>query len=146
MQNSKKRNNSSLAAPKSIPTRRKSQIVSAKFSGPIPPPDLLIKYEDATHGAASRIIAMAERQAKHRQNLETAIIHSSIRNEKTGMWLAFILTLVLVLIGAILIMNSKDVIGYITLFAPVLFQAGNYVYWRYEENKKEKTDSKEASK
>jgi uncharacterized membrane protein len=42
----------------------------SQFVGPIPPPDLLKKYEDALDGAADRIIKMAEKQSAHRQWME----------------------------------------------------------------------------
>lgn len=42
---------------------------SQSFSGPLPSPDALAKYEQVIRGAAERIIAMAERQANHRQTI-----------------------------------------------------------------------------
>jgi uncharacterized membrane protein len=40
------------------------------FSGPLPPPEILAKYNDALPNGAERIVAMAEGQMKHRQALE----------------------------------------------------------------------------
>lgn len=40
------------------------------FSGPIPPPDLLAKYAEIIPDGATRILAMAEKQSKHRQCIE----------------------------------------------------------------------------
>jgi uncharacterized membrane protein len=48
--------------------------VEASFAGPLPPPDLLRGYEEVCPGAADRIIAMAERQAQHRQALEKSML------------------------------------------------------------------------
>ena len=39
--------------------------------GPLPPPELLQGYESAVHGGAERVLAMAERQAAHRQKMES---------------------------------------------------------------------------
>jgi hypothetical protein len=45
-------------------------VVSQKFEGPIPPPDVLQRYDELMPGAASIIIEMAQKQAGHRQLLE----------------------------------------------------------------------------
>lgn len=47
--------------------------VRTGFSGPLPPPDALEKYERVSPGAAERIIAMVERESSHR--------HASVDNE-----------------------------------------------------------------
>jgi len=43
-------------------------------SGPLPPPSLLSQYDKVVPGAAEGIIAMAENQSKHRQELEAEVI------------------------------------------------------------------------
>ena len=43
---------------------------SEAFSGPIPPPDLLEKYNNIIPNGADRILAMAEQQQAHRQFME----------------------------------------------------------------------------
>jgi uncharacterized membrane protein len=126
--------NNSLAPRKKKGNVRKVT-TTLKFSGPLPPPQVLIKYEEATHGAADRIIAMAEKQAQHRQAMEQKVVHSNIHNERLGMYFAFILTVSIMALGTYLLMNDKQVEGFIALFAPALFQAGNYIYNKYEERK-----------
>ncbi len=46
------------------------------YSGPIPRPADLQKYETIQNGFAERIILMAEREANHRQEIELKIINS----------------------------------------------------------------------
>src|SRR5216683_2242268 len=129
------------------PLRRRLAHIRATarmYRGPIPPADELIKYEQACPGAADRIIAMAENQSKHRQGLEDKVVGGNVQSEKVGMWLAFVITVGLIGIGTYLIMNNKSVIGFIAIFAPCLFQAGNYVYIKYKEHQHanpKKTDS-----
>lgn len=65
-------------------TRQVITRVSKFFSGPLPPPEVLIGYNEAFQGAAERIVAMAESQLKHRQGLETKVVESNCRNERTG--------------------------------------------------------------
>jgi Predicted membrane protein (DUF2335) len=40
------------------------------FSGPIPPPDVLAKYERALPGLADRLVCIAERESDHRRALQ----------------------------------------------------------------------------
>jgi len=85
-------------------------------------PDILIKYEEASKGAANRIITLAEEQAKHRQLMERKVIDSNITNERIGMIFAFILVLSLITFGGFLIYTGKNIpAGYFTLFAPLLY-------------------------
>ena len=47
---------------------RNSVIEFASFSGPIPPPAMLGKYEEYLIGSAERIVRMAEKEQEHRHN------------------------------------------------------------------------------
>jgi uncharacterized membrane protein len=55
------------------------------FTGPLPPPDLLAGYEQVLPGAAERIFAMAEGQAKHRQALERTVVVGGHRRSWAGL-------------------------------------------------------------
>lgn len=65
----------------------------SRFSGPLPHPEDLAKYEQVLPGAADRIIRMAEQQAAHRQSLEKAAILSSVTMQKWGLGSAFVLAM-----------------------------------------------------
>lgn len=62
----------------------KSQYLVESYSGPLPPPEILARYEAITPGAADRIIAMAERQSAHRQELESSVIHGNLTAQRVG--------------------------------------------------------------
>jgi uncharacterized membrane protein len=47
------------------------------FSRPIPPPDVLAKYERALPGLADRIVGIAERESDHRRALQRRAIRLS---------------------------------------------------------------------
>src|SRR5258708_6290391 len=49
------------------------------YSGPLPPPEMLVGYNDAFPGCAERIVAMAERQSQHRQDMEKTDLHGPNR-------------------------------------------------------------------
>jgi len=63
-----------------------------QYSGPLPHPDMLIKYEDALPGSADRIIKMAELQSLHRQSVEKSESEAKIHLEKQYQKSEFIIT------------------------------------------------------
>lgn len=109
--------------------------MSASFSGPLPPPNILEGYEKILPGAADRIITMAETQLNHRHDMESTVIKSNVKNEHTGMLLAFCLTIALMAFGFYLILNDKETAGYFAVFGPVVFHGVNYVYNKKREEK-----------
>lgn len=55
-----------------------SHTISAEyFRGPIPPPEALQRYDDISPGMASRLVGMAEAEAKHRHEVESKLVDSS---------------------------------------------------------------------
>ncbi len=65
--------------------------VQEGFSGPLPLPAHLEKYEEVLPGAAERIMTMAEAQSEHRRGLESKSIDSDIHNSKLGLWFGFLI-------------------------------------------------------
>lgn len=58
--------------------------VKAEFSGPLPPPDELEKYERVSPGAAKRIFAMAETESSHRRELEKSLVDNEYKQASKG--------------------------------------------------------------
>lgn len=58
--------------------------VKAEFSGLLPPPDELEKYEHVFPGAAKRIFAMAETQGHHRRELEKSLVDNEYKEASRG--------------------------------------------------------------
>lgn len=74
-----------------VPENKKKEVKEAlmvirgeMYSGPIPPPEALARYEEIQPGAADRIIKMAEKQQEHRMSLETKAIGGQIDQSKRG--------------------------------------------------------------
>lgn len=61
------------------------------FVGPLPPPEILSKYEDAFPGAAERIFKMAENQATHRRSMEKESLKLASRDSLLGIITGFII-------------------------------------------------------
>jgi uncharacterized membrane protein len=67
-------NNKKLARREKQGQQLQAFIQAQTFSGPLPPPEILTKYNEAIPNGAERIMAMAERQAAHRQNIELRVV------------------------------------------------------------------------
>ena len=83
---------------KNQPARRDQARVEATFrgeafSGPLPPPDLLVKYNTAVPDAAERILRMAEAQSAHRQDIERRVVKSNTLNQTLGTIFGFIIAM-----------------------------------------------------
>lgn len=55
------------------------------WSGPLPAPEVLIRYNDAAPDAADRLLKLAEAQAHHRMNLERSVVQSDIKRANRGL-------------------------------------------------------------
>jgi len=86
----------------------KTEYMARHYSGPLPAPEDLKAYADCIQNGAERIMAMAERQAEHRTQLEKLVIHSQQRSGVRGQWMAFILSLVCLLLAAALAYLGHD--------------------------------------
>lgn len=62
--------------------------ISNSFSGPLPPPEMLAKYNQAVPNGAERILAMTEAQLKHRQKVEKKKFKQSAIGQIMGFALA----------------------------------------------------------
>jgi len=84
---------------------------SVSFTGPLPPPGLLARYNEVIPNGAERIMAMAERQSAHREALETAVVSGNVASQARGSHYAFIICLVTILGGFALIATGKSIYG-----------------------------------
>lgn len=86
---------------------------SEAFSGPIAHPRHLEEYERICPGAADRIIAMAERNAEHRMEIQTKLVDSEIMDQRRGMYLGAISFMVLVVsaLASAVITSNPVIVG-----------------------------------
>ena len=85
------------------------------FSGPLPHPDLLIKYNTAVADAAERILKMAETQAAHRQDIALRVVNSNTLNQTMGTIFAFIIASGVIGGGIYLISAGANLAGFATI-------------------------------
>ncbi len=100
------------------------------WSGPLPPPAVLAHYEHILPGAADRIIAMAEKQLDHRQRLEHGAITANIDAQKRGVWLGFLIALIVVGGGIWIILSGHSTAGLVAIVSALTALVGAFVYGR----------------
>jgi len=103
-----------------------------QFSGPLPPPDELAKYNNALPDGAERIMTMAERQQSHRINMESKVINGDSARSTLGLILGFVIVLFLGGSGVWLLYLGKDVTGLALIFTPLATLAGIFVITQRE--------------
>ncbi len=92
--------------------------MQAEYRGPLPPPDMLERYEQIHHGTAERIIKRFEQEAEHRHTLERRIVEAQIDRDKSdvaeiqrGQLYAFVLGALGLLVGGAVALFSKTDAG-----------------------------------
>jgi len=105
------------------------------FSGPLPPPEVLEKYNQAMPGLAERIISMAEQQGRHRQEIEKTVINSNAFVQKVGPFLGFIVAMTAVIGGIVLILKGKDGYGLAAIITALASLAGVFIYGKKQQRK-----------
>src|SRR3990170_3173121 len=84
---------------------------SLSFTGPLPPPAMLERYNQVFPGCAERIVLMAESQATHRQHLESTHLQGALEAQKRGQIFALIIGMAAVIGGVVLVAFDKDAAG-----------------------------------
>lgn len=97
-------------------------------SGPLPPAKELAEYDEILPGAADRIIAMAERQAEHRQTLEAFAVRAEDRRSWGGL-IAGGIVAVGFLVGAVVLgLNDQPWLGGVLGGSTLVSIVGTFVY------------------
>lgn len=107
------------------------------YSGPLPRPEDLAKYNEIVPGAAERILSMAEKEMRHRQEIEQRESKGRINLAYISTALSFISVLVLAgLIGySLYIGRFGTAIG--VAIGAIASVAGIFVYAKASRNKQE---------
>lgn len=109
--------------------------MSASFSGPIPPPNLLAEYNSVIPNGAERIMVMAERQSAHRERLEARVIDGNVASQTRGAYFAFIISLVAITGGIGLIYLGRGVDGLAVIIASITGLAGTFIYTKQQQSR-----------
>ena len=94
--------------------KQKSETAVVKvstYSGPLPPPNVLARYDQVVPGAAERILQMAERNQSHQIAIESGALEASKRDTRTGQILALIVTLMALILAAFVVSQGSPWVG-----------------------------------
>ena len=101
---------------------------SAKWEGPLPPPQALQGYDAVLPGAANRILEMVGRQSEHRIQMEKAIIEGGAKRAYLGIAAAFALSVMVIGGGIFLISSGHDWAGVCLIGLNLVGLASVFVY------------------
>jgi uncharacterized membrane protein len=116
---------------------------SESFSGPLPHPDLLLKFDEVVPGAAERILKLAETQSAHRIELERMVVSSDISRSKWGQILGFILAVIGLTASVVIGIFGSALGGGIMGATTVASLVGVFMYGSRARNK-ERRENKES--
>ena len=94
---------------------RRVEIEAQAWSGPLPPPDHLERFERIVPGAGDRILKMAEDEQRHRHSQEDRLLELGATEQRqtyairllgSGMWV------LLLLVGALLAIQGQEINGF----------------------------------
>jgi uncharacterized membrane protein len=106
-----------------------------QWSGPLPHPEALERYNQIVPGSAERIIAMAEDQHDHRIEIETRVIESNISAQKLGTILGFVVAMTAIVGGSLLVYGGKETSGLTAIITALAGLVGVFVYGKREQKK-----------
>lgn len=90
------------------------QIVIQKgemFSGPVPPPEIIERYEKVYPGAAKMIFEEWDGQVKHRQSIEKSVIKTDNIKSLLGVIFGFIIVLAVIIAGVYTALRGFPIFG-----------------------------------
>jgi uncharacterized membrane protein len=105
------------------------------WKGPLPPPQLLARYNDAFPDCAERIVAMAEGQSQHRQDLERQVVKSDISLRKWGQVCGFVIAMTVIIGGLLVIDRGAELTGFGSVLLGVAGLVGLFLYSRRQEQR-----------
>lgn len=86
-------------------------IVKYQFKGPLPHPSILKGYNDIQDGIADRIVKMAEKDQDAEIENNKQVLKYQARDSLLGAIFSFLTVMTTFIVGLILILNDKDVVG-----------------------------------
>lgn len=124
-----------------IPSQAVVQVMSmfAAYSGPLPSPEQLAGYERVLPGSADRILKMAEGQATHRQDIEKVAVRGGARRSWWGLWLGFVISVIVVVLGTIMVLEGYQVGGSVIIGVDVVALSSVFVIGRVDQRRERTT-------
>jgi uncharacterized membrane protein len=113
-----------------------------QFVGPLPPPDILSKYEQLMPGIADRLMVLTETEASHRRHLENKSLDAQIEafNKESseirlGQVLAFVIGTITIISGAYTSVHGAEIAGSLIGTGGVIGLVTAFIYGRRGKEK-----------
>ena len=98
------------------------------YSGPIPSPATLARYEKAVPGAADRIMTIAERELAQQQTIEMAAISNAARRGLAWLGLWIVIALAGLMLAGVLTVLGQPVLGFAVAMLAITAFTGALAY------------------
>lgn len=112
-----------------------------QFQGPLPRPSDFAQYEAILPGAAERIVAMAEKQAVHRQALEKKVIDSDALHALVGTVFGLVIGLFGLSVAGYCIYTGHDWAGAVIGGATLASMVGSFIYGSSKQRRERQEQS-----
>jgi uncharacterized membrane protein len=103
-------------------------------SGPLPPAEELLKYEQIAPGCTERLLKMVENQSAHRIQIESLVIASQQKQSARGQIFGLVIGLTGILAGATLAYLGHDWVGGIIAGSTVTGLVSVFVIGKNQQN------------
>lgn len=131
------------AASQTADQRRMIALSMEQFSGPMPHPGQLAKYEEICPGAADRMLRMAEAEAEHRRSCEARVVEAQIADNdrwhdesKRGQICALAIVIVAIVAGSAVAYSGHPVAGSVISGSSVTAIVGIFIAGRRRSEEK----------
>lgn len=112
--------------------------VQYSYSGPLPPPEVLERFDRIVPGGAERIFKQFETQSAHRQKIESKVVASNAFVQIFGAISAFLLGLLAIGGGLYLVHEGRSIVGFGAFFMALASLVGVYVYGKKSQARERK--------
>ncbi len=112
-----------------------AKLEAVSYSGPIPPPEAIARYNEIIPDGANRIMTMAEKQQSHRIAIEEKAIRSNIIESRLGQIFGFIIALICLSLGTYLTLNNHPKVGGVLLSATIVSLTTLFVVGKRQQAK-----------
>jgi uncharacterized membrane protein len=100
---------------------------SVSFSGPLPHPEFLARYNDVVPNGAERIMKMAEDQQGHRMSIEKTVIEGNVKSERRGQWMGLTVSVLVLCFGSFLAYSGHQITGGVFVTVDIIGLASVFV-------------------
>jgi uncharacterized membrane protein len=126
------------------PKQNNHTVIASTYSGPLPSPEMMERYEAVVPGSAERIITQFEEQGRHRRTLEKVVVTGNERRANRGQISATVIVIFGILSGTFLIYEGKTSEGLGAMLTPLGVVASIFVGGKMIQRKDLKRKEKEV--